>query len=62
MGAEGNGPPDRVAVLDVNIERLESALADFDEAGLDRIALPVNEALELARAARLLIDYGARAD
>ena len=55
MDAKGDKSSDRNATLDSVIAQLESVIADLDSACLGRIALPVNEAIELARVTRLLI-------
>ncbi len=52
MDAEGDGPSLRGARLDALVGELERMLAELDDLGLSRIALPVNEAIEQARSTR----------
>ena len=58
MDAEGDCPSVRGARLDALIGQLEQVLAELDGLGLSRIALPVNEAIELARANRISFQNG----
>ena len=50
MDAEDESPSVRGARLEELIGQLEQVLAELDHLGLGRIALPVNQAIELARA------------
>ena len=58
MNAEGDCPSVRGARLEALIGQLEQVLAELDGLGLNRIALPVNEAIELARANRVSVQNG----
>jgi hypothetical protein len=58
MDAEGDCSSVRGARLDRPIGQLEEVLAELDGLGLSRIALPVNEAIELARANRISVQTG----
>lgn len=58
MDAEGDCLSVRNAKLEALIGQLEQVLADLDGLGLSRIALPVNEAIELARANRISFQNG----
>lgn len=51
--AEGDHRAARDARLGSLIVQLERVLAELDSLGLGRVALPVNEAIELARATQL---------
>lgn len=58
MDAVGDCPSVRGARLEALIGQLEQVLAELDGLGLNRIALPVNEAIELARANRVSVQNG----
>ena len=58
MDAEDDTASLRSAKLNALIGQLEQVLADLDGLGLSRIALPVNEAIELARASRVTSQNG----
>lgn len=58
MDAEGDCLSVRNAKLEALIGQLEQVLVDLDGLGLSRIALPVNEAIELARANRISFQNG----
>lgn len=58
MDAEGDLPSVRGAKLAALTAQLEQIIAQLDRLGLGRIALPVGEAIELARAQMTLLRNG----
>lgn len=62
MDAEGKSPSLRVDRIDALIMQLEDMLAELDGLGFSRIALPVNEAIELARATTVPLSQGLASD
>ena len=58
MIAEGDCPSVRGAKLEALIWQLERVLAELDGLGLSRIALSVNEAIELAKASQISVQNG----
>lgn len=58
MDAEGERQSVRDEKLQTLIVRLELVLAELDDLGFGRIAIPLNEAIELARATRISLQIG----
>lgn len=59
MDAEGERQSVRNDELQNLIVQLERALAELDDLGFSRIAIALNEAIELARATRISFQIGA---
>lgn len=58
MDAEGERQSVRDAKLQNLIVRMEQILVELDGLGFGRIALPLNDAIELARASRIFFENG----
>lgn len=58
MDAEGDRQSVRSDKLQNLIVQLERALAELDDLGFSRIAIALNEAIELARATRISFQIG----